>query len=92
MSAPVDFSAIERQTERQERGLAALAKFAASLPAPQCEPQTPDYLTMLRDEFAGKALAGICAHPDAWGAAMSEIPGLAYQMADAMLAARSAQS
>lgn len=43
---------------------------------------------MMRDYFAGKALAGICAHVDTWGLSISSIADAAYQLADAMLAAR----
>lgn len=42
----------------------------------------------LRDYFASKALAGICAHPDTWGDGIPEIARTAYEIADAMLAAR----
>ncbi|MFY2995903.1 hypothetical protein ACOTH8_21510 [Achromobacter xylosoxidans] len=45
----------------------------------------------LRDDFAGKAMQGICAHPDTWGCLIPEIAEKAYAMADAMLAARGAQ-
>lgn len=45
----------------------------------------------LRDYFAGKAMQGICAHPDTWGCRIPEIAEKAYAMADAMLAARGAQ-
>ena len=42
----------------------------------------------LRDYFAGKALQGICAHPDTWGLLQKGIARTAYDMADAMLEAR----
>lgn len=42
----------------------------------------------LRDYFAAKALQGICAHPDTWGRQTNEIAKAAYELADAMLAAR----
>ena len=45
----------------------------------------------LRDYFAAKAMQGICAHVDTWGLATSlKIAHAAYELADAMLAARSA--
>lgn len=45
----------------------------------------------LRDYFAAKAMQGICAHADTWGLATSpKIANAAYELADAMLAARSA--
>lgn len=42
----------------------------------------------LRDYFAAKAMSGICAHADTWGRDVSEIAGVAYEIADAMLKAR----
>lgn len=42
----------------------------------------------LRDYFASKAMAGICAHPDTWGLLAKGIAESAYELADAMLAAR----
>lgn len=42
----------------------------------------------LRDYFAAKAMQGICAHPETWGRQTSEIAQSAYELADAMLAAR----
>lgn len=44
----------------------------------------------LRDYFAAKAMQGICAHADTWGLATSpKIAHAAYELADAMLFARS---
>lgn len=43
----------------------------------------------LRDWFAGQAIAGICAHPDTWGCDITEIPAMAYKVADSALAASS---
>ena len=45
---------------------------------------------LLRDWFAGQALAGICAHQDTWG--LPDVPTVcrqAYHIADAMIAERS---
>jgi hypothetical protein len=43
----------------------------------------------LRDYFATKALQVICAHADTWGLATSaRIAGMAYELADAMIAER----
>jgi hypothetical protein len=43
----------------------------------------------LRDWFAGKALDGICAHPDSWGAtSVKEVCKRAYEIADLMLEER----
>lgn len=42
----------------------------------------------IRDYFAAKALQGICAHPDTWGRQVNEVAQVAYELADAMLAAR----
>lgn len=43
----------------------------------------------LRDHFAGLAMQGLCAHPDTWGLTSArEIAGEAYELADAMIAAR----
>ena len=42
----------------------------------------------LRDYFAGKALQGICAHPDTWGLLQKGIARTAYDMADEMITAR----
>lgn len=45
----------------------------------------------VRDYFAAKVLQGICAHADTWGLVNSpDIANTAYELADAMLAARSA--
>lgn len=45
----------------------------------------------LRDYFAAKAMQGICAHVDTWGlSSNTKIAAAAYELADAMLAARSA--
>lgn len=45
----------------------------------------------LRDYFAAKVMQGICAHADTWGLASNpKIANAAYELADAMLAARSA--
>lgn len=43
----------------------------------------------LRDYLAAKAMQGICAHPDTWGLKVGGIGHKAYEIADAMLAARS---
>jgi hypothetical protein len=43
----------------------------------------------LRDYFAAKAMQGICAHPDTWGNPIPQIAELSYEMADAMIRARS---
>jgi hypothetical protein len=43
----------------------------------------------LRDYFAARAMQGICAHPDTWGLRIHEITEHAYDIADAMLRARS---
>lgn len=43
----------------------------------------------VRDEFASKAMQGICSHGDTWGlATSSKIASAAYELADAMLAER----
>ena len=42
----------------------------------------------LRDWFAGQAMQGMCAHPDTWGLTKFGIAEMAYNVADAMLAAR----
>ena len=43
----------------------------------------------LRDYFAAKAIAGICAHRDSWGLTSPHaLAALAYNIADAMLAER----
>lgn len=42
----------------------------------------------LRDYFAAKAMQGMCADPSTSGRKGSDIAEEAYQMADAMLAAR----
>lgn len=42
----------------------------------------------IRDYFAAKALQGICAHPDTRGRQVNEVAQVAYELADAMLAAR----
>ena len=45
----------------------------------------------LRDYFAAKAMQGICAHVDTWGLSSNTMIATAsYELADAMLAARSA--
>ena len=45
----------------------------------------------LRDYFAAKAMQGICSHADTWGLISNEkIAAASYELADAMLAARSA--
>ncbi|AYG10754.1 hypothetical protein D7M10_06970 [Pseudomonas fluorescens] len=44
----------------------------------------------LRDHFAARAMQGICAHADTWGLTTSpKIAHQAYELADAMLFARS---
>jgi len=43
----------------------------------------------LRDYFAAKAMQGICSHGDTWGLSTdARIAGVAYSIADAMLAER----
>ncbi|WP_205576967.1 hypothetical protein [uncultured Pseudomonas sp.] len=62
---------------------AAMARFGES---------NPDaFLGMsLRDHFAARAMQGICAHADTWGLTTSpKIAHQAYELADAMLFARS---
>ena len=44
----------------------------------------------LRDYFATNAMQGICAHPDTWGLMLPQIAAHSYEIADAMLKARSA--
>lgn len=45
----------------------------------------------VRDYFAAKAMQGICSHADTWGLISNEkIATASYELADAMLAARSA--
>ena len=45
----------------------------------------------VRDYFASKAMQGICSHADTWGLIGNEkIATASYELADAMLAARSA--
>lgn len=45
----------------------------------------------VRDYFAAKAMQGICSHVDTWGLIRNEkIAAVSYELADAMLAARSA--
>lgn len=47
------------------------------------------YGMTMRDYFAAKAMAGICAHRDNWGFPSSQaIAKQAYDIADAMLEAR----
>ena len=48
----------------------------------------PSHGITIRDYFAAKALQGICAHPDTWGRQVNEVAQVAYELADAMLAAR----
>ncbi|WP_442757691.1 hypothetical protein [Pseudomonas sp. PM2] len=49
------------------------------------------YGITVRDYFAAKAMQGICAHVDTWGlSSNTKIAAAAYELADAMLAARSA--
>lgn len=45
-------------------------------------------LTM-RDYFAAKAMQGICSHHDTWSYDKDRISVVAYEIADAMLVARS---
>ena len=55
------------------------------------QPEMTGFGMTLRDYFAAKAMQGICAHADTWGLATSQkIANSAYELADAMLAARSA--
>lgn len=42
----------------------------------------------LRDWFAGLAMQGFCAHPDNWGLTPKTMGKTAYEIADAMIAAR----
>lgn len=42
----------------------------------------------LMDYFAARAMQGICAHPDTWGLADSEIAIHAYRLASEMVKAR----
>ncbi len=42
----------------------------------------------LRDYFAAKAMQGICSHIETWGLVTDQIATSAYELADAMLAAR----
>ncbi|ASJ58957.1 hypothetical protein KEM44_20955 [Sinorhizobium meliloti] len=44
----------------------------------------------LRDWFAGQAMQGICAHPDNWGTTPAKMGVTAYDIADAMIAAKKA--
>jgi hypothetical protein len=44
----------------------------------------------LRDYYAGKAMDGICSHPETWGLNVEQIAATAFEMADAMLKAREA--
>ncbi len=44
----------------------------------------------MRDYFAAKAMQGICAHPETWGQGVDGLAESAYDVADAMLAARNA--
>jgi len=45
----------------------------------------------IRDYFAAKDMQGICSHADTWGLISNEkIATASYELADAMLAARSA--
>lgn len=46
------------------------------------------YGMTLRDYFAAKAMQGICANQDTWGRQLTEIGAVAYEIADAMIAAR----
>ena len=54
----------------------------------------PDYGMTLRDWFAGQALAGFAASPAALDGAWRDqtVAACAYEIADAMLEARKAQS
>ena len=58
------------------------------LPGQSWQEMAPCDGMTLRDYFAGKALQGICAHPDTWGLLQKGIARTAYDMADAMLEAR----
>lgn len=42
----------------------------------------------LRDYFAAKAMAGLCAHPELGQSSCVRIAQVSYEQADAMLAAR----
>lgn len=49
------------------------------------------YGITVRDYLAAKAMQGICAHVDTWGlSSNTKIAAASYELADAMLAARSA--
>ena len=58
------------------------------LPGQSWQEMAPCDGMTLRDYFAGKALQGICAHPDTWGLLQTGIARTAYDMADEMIAAR----
>ena len=58
------------------------------LPGQSWQEMAPCDGMTLRDYFAGKALQGICAHPDTWGLLQTDIARAAYEMADEMLTAR----
>lgn len=48
----------------------------------------PVQMEMLRDQFAGHAMQGICGHPDTWGLGNAEIADQSYLIANEMLRAR----
>ena len=57
----------------------------------ECKRNTTSYYSgmTLRDYFAAKAIAGICAHRESWGLTSPHaLAALAYNIADAMLAER----
>lgn len=58
-----------------------------AFPSPQCGDWSPEYGMSLRDWFAGQALAGMMASDD--GSTPENVAAEAYEIADAMLAARS---
>ncbi|MNP70642.1 hypothetical protein D3C76_1669020 [compost metagenome] len=62
--------------------------FAFPTPASEYGGHGTAFGMTLRDYFAAKALQGICAHPDTWGRQVNEVAQVAYELADAMLAAR----
>ena len=64
-----------------------------AFPSPQCGDWSPEYGMMLRDWFAGQALAGLIAQSGGAATGSDKAVGAswAYRMADAMLKAREAQ-
>ena len=60
-----------------------------AFPQPIARPSANIHGMTLRDWFAGQALAGILSNPNIENAFFNVDAGLAYDAADAMLAARS---